>query len=325
MGPIALSIDVTDALPPEVTQGERLTISAWLFFPDDTAALGNRPVTMTLLAGGSYDKRYHHAVIPGFSGYSAAEHLAALGNVVILADHLGVGESAKAPDQTKATRQVCAAAMHAAVEAIHGRLAAGDVHPALPALSKPVRIGGGHSMGAMQTVVQQAAHRTYDAIMFLGYTTQGVHFFHGTTRVRAGDYMPPEPYVDYAENDRAAQRYNFYWDDVPEAVIRYDDTMAVPTPTRIGLDSIRLDIIKDDAAAIDVPVLFGNSERDVSPDPQGEAARFPRCTDFTMYLLPRAAHCQTYAGTRTVFWDRLHSWSRSIIPALNGLSGSDTA
>ncbi|MCW1431647.1 hypothetical protein [Novosphingobium sp. JCM 18896] len=312
MGPIALDVEVTDSLPPDVTDGKRLTISAWLFFPDDPVTLGERPVTMTLLAGGSYDKRYHHAVIPGFSGYSAAEHLAALGNVVILADHLGVGESSRAPNQSKATRQICASAMHAAVEEIHRRLAEGDVHPTLPPLAAPVRIGGGHSMGAMQTVVQQARHRTYDAIMFLGYTTQGVHFYHGTTRVRAGDYMPPEPYVDYAENDRAAQRYNFYWGDVPAQVIAFDDTLAVPTPTQIGLDSIRLDIIKEDAAAIDVPVFFGNSERDVSPDPQAEAARFSRCTDFTMYLLPHAAHCQTYAGTRQLFWDRMHGWSRSV-------------
>ncbi len=316
MGPIAVEVDVTDALPADVSQGESLAISAWLFWPDDPAVLGDRPVTMTLLAGGSYDKRYHHAVIPGFSGYSAAEHLAALGNVVILADHLGVGESSRAPDQSRGTRQVCAEAMHAAVETIHRRLAAGDIHSSLPPLADPVRIGGGHSMGAMQTVVQQAAHRTYDAIMFLGYTTQGVHFYHGTTRVRAGDFMPAEPYIDYAENDRAAQRYNFYWNDVPAEVISFDDTMAVPTPTQIGLDSIRLDIIRDDAAAIDVPVFFGNSERDVSPDPHAEAACFSRSTDFTMYLLPRAAHCQTYAGTRRLFWDCMHGWSRSILPGV---------
>lgn len=320
MGPIPLSIDVTDALPAEVTQGERLAISAWVFFPDDLSSLGERPVTMTLLAGGSYDKRYHHAQVPGLSGYSAAEHLAALGNVVLLADHLGVGESAKAPDQRKATRQVCAAAMHAAVTRLHERLAAGDVHPALPALRDPVRIGGGHSMGAMQTVIQQAAHRTYDAIMFLGYTTQGVHFYHGTTRVRAGDFIPPEPYIDYATNDRESQRYNFYWDDVPQEAILYDDSLAVETPTRMGLDSIRPDVIVDDAARIDVPVFFGNGERDVSPAPRDESARFPLCTDFTMFLLPRSAHCQTYASTRHQFWNRMHDWSRSILPLVKGSS-----
>lgn len=316
MGPIPLSFDVTDALPAEVTQGTRLAISAWLFFPDDLSLLGTRPVTMTLLAGGSYDKRYHHAVIPGHPGYSAAEHLAGLGNIVLIADHLGVGESSRAPEQKRATRQVCALAMHAAVEQFHARLGAGDLHPALPAIADPAKIGGGHSMGAMQTVVQQAAHRTFDAIMVLGYTTQGVHFFHGTTRVRAADYLPQGNYVDYATNDRAAQRYNFYWDDVPAEVIAFDDTLAVETPTQIGLDSIRTGIIVPDAALIEVPVLFANGERDVSPEPHAEASAYPRCTDFTLYLLPKSAHCQTFAGTRQRFWNRLHGWSRAVLGEL---------
>ena len=171
-------------------------------------------------------------------------------------------------------------------------------------------------MGAMQTVVQQAAHRTYDAIMFMGYTTQGVHFYHGTTRVRAGDYLPPEPWGDYGENDRESQRHNFYWNDVPADVIAHDDTLAVPTPLQIGLASIMVDVIRADAAQIDVPVFFGNGERDVSPDPHAEARFFPRCNDFTMYLLPRSAHCQTYAGTRHLFWNRMHDWSRAILPSL---------
>jgi hypothetical protein len=316
MGPIELSLDVTEALPADVTDGERLAISAWVFVPDDLTLLGERPITMTLLAGGSYDKRYHHAVIPGHPGYSAAEHLTSRGNIVLLADHLGVGGSSRAPVQAKATPQVCALAMHEAVTQFHERLAAGTIDSALPPLTNIVKIGGGHSMGAMQTVVQQAAYGTYDAIMFLGYTTQGVHFYHGTTRVRAGDYLPPEPWGDYGENDRESQRHNFYWDDVPAAVIAYDDTLAVPTPLQIGLASIVVDVIKPDAAQIDVPVFFGNGERDVSPDPRAEPGFFTRCTDFTMYLLPRSAHCQTFASARHLFWNRIHDWSRAILPCL---------
>jgi pimeloyl-ACP methyl ester carboxylesterase len=241
-----------------------------------------------------------------------AQHLAELGNIVLLADHLGVGESSKAPDQKKATRQICAQAMHAAVTQFHDRLTDGRLLPGRPPVPVFTKIGGGHSMGAMQTVIQQAAHRSYDAIMFLGYTTQGVHFYHGTTRVRAGDYMPPEPYDDYSANARADQRYNFYWDDVPQDVILFDDSQTVPTPTCIGLDSIRIDIIKPDAAQLDVPVFFGNGERDVSPDPRAESQFFPLCKDFTMYLLPRSAHCQTFAGTRHLFWNRMHDWAQTV-------------
>lgn len=312
MGPIELAFDVTDALPADASEGRRIAIAAWLFFPDDPAKLGERPVTITLLAGGSYDKRYHHAVIPGHPGYSAAEHLADLGNIVLLADHLGVGGSSRLPDQKKATRAIVALAMHAAVSQFHERLASGNLHPGLPAIADCLRIGGGHSMGAMMTVVQQAAHRSYDAIMFLGYTTQGVHFVHGENRVCAADYLPQGEAPDYSSNDRAAQRYNFHWNGVPEAVIAADDALAVETPSCIGLDSIRTDIITSDAAKIDVPVFFGNGERDVSPDPRAEAARFLLCTDFTMFLLPRSAHCQTFAETRHLFWNRLHNWAQGL-------------
>lgn len=311
-GPIEILFDVTDALPAEVTDGRTIRIASWLFFPDNLERLGKRPVTMTLLSGGSYDKRYHHAVIPGHPGYSAAEHLAGLGNIVLLADHLGVGESTRLPDQKKATRHVVALANHTAVIQFHDRLARGDLGPNIPSLTEVIRIGGGHSMGAMQTVIQQAAHRTYQGILFMGYTTQGVHFYHGQARVRAADFIPSGDYVDYASNDRSSQRYNFHWDDVSAEVIAADDAIAVETPTMIGLDSIRTDIIKPDAARIDVPVFFGHGERDVSPDLRAEARFFPLCQDFTLFVLSRSAHCQTFATTRHTFWNRIHTWAHSI-------------
>jgi pimeloyl-ACP methyl ester carboxylesterase len=312
MGPIELEFDVTGALPANVTEGRRIVISAWLFFPDDLATLGDRTITMTLLAGGSYDKRYHHVVIPEHPGYSAAEHLTGLGNIVLLTDHLGVSGSSRLPDQKKATRHTVALANHAAVTQFYERLGAGELHPDLPPIADFVRIGGGHSMGAMQTVIQQAAHRSWQAIMFLGYTAQGVHGTFEGRKFRMADLLPGGEAPDYSESDRADQRATFHFGDVPEAVMRADDAIAVATPTSIGFDSIRTDIIKPDAAQIDVPVLFANAERDVSPDPHAEAQFFPRCTDFTLFLLPGSAHCQTFANTRHIFWNRMHDWSRSL-------------
>lgn len=315
MGPIDLSFDVTQALPAEVTQGQPVRIAAWLFFPDDPALLGARPTAMTLTSGGSYDKRYHHAVVPGHPGYSAAEHLAALGNVVLLCDHLGSGESTRAPDQRLATRHVVAAANHAAVTQFYERLAKGDLHPALLALPNVLRVGGGHSMGGMMTTVQQAAHRTWDAIMIMGYTAQGVHMTRSGQKLRASQFIPATPGPDYPVNDRAAQRENFHWPDVPAEVIAADDKLSVPTPSSIGLDSIRDAIIVPDAARIDVPIYMGLGEQDVSPDPHSEPHFFPKCPDFTLHILPRSAHCQSFAGTRHRFWDRMHGWTRGLVVA----------
>ena len=69
---LSLDIDVTEALGPELTDGARTTIDAWVF-PPNQALAPEVPSTIVLLNGGSYDKRYFHFEVPGRSGYSAAE------------------------------------------------------------------------------------------------------------------------------------------------------------------------------------------------------------------------------------------------------------
>ena len=268
---------------------------------------------MVLLNGGSYDKRYFHVEIPGHPGYSTARYLADFGNIVLVPDHLGMGESTRVPTQKKATRHIAALANHAAVSQFYARLQAGDLHPDLPAISDFVKIGGGHSMGGMQTIVQQAAHRTYEGVMILGYTAQGVHFTMGGKRLRAADFLPPEgTSPDYTTNDRAKLREGFHWEDVPAEVVAADDAIAAETAASIGLDSIRTGIVVEDAAKIDVPVYLCLGERDVSPDPHAEESYFKSSTDFTLHILPRSAHCQNFASTRHEMWDRMHAWARSI-------------
>lgn len=313
MGPVSLFFDVTRALPADVTEGKPVRIAAWLFLPDDISMLGGRPVTMVLLNGGSYDKRYFHVEIKGYPGYSAAQHLARLGNIVLVPDHLGVGESTRVPKQSRATRQIVAHANHAAVEQFYANLTAGALHPALHAIPDFVKIGAGHSMGGMQTIVQQVQHRTYGAIMILGYTVQGVHFTMGGKKLRAADFLPPEgTSLDYTSNDRTPLHEGFHWDDVPAEVIAADDAIATETPAQIGLDSIRSHIVVADAAEIDVPIYLCLGERDVSPDPHAECGHFRKSPDFTLHILPRSGHCQNFAGTRHRMWNRMHSWARSI-------------
>lgn len=312
MQPIPMNFDVTDALPANVTKGTRISIAAWLFIPEHPSAIGDKPVSMVLLSGGSYDKRYFHCEVPGRSGYSAAAHLASLGNIVLVPDHLGVGDSTRLPDQKQATRQIVALANHAAVTQFYALLARGDLHPDLPPLADFARIGGGHSMGGMQTVIQQAQHRTYDAVMILGYTAQGVHFTMGGKKMRAADFLPEGEAEDYTRNEREPLHEGFHWDDVPDDVIAYDDSIATETPSMIGLDSIRTGIIVEDAAKIDVPVYFCLGERDVSPDPHGEPAFFRQSADFTLHILPRSGHCENFASTRHRMWNRMHHWARGL-------------
>jgi alpha-beta hydrolase superfamily lysophospholipase len=310
MGPIPLTFDVTEALAREVTQGVRASIAAWLFVPD--APLGPRPVVMALLNGGSYDKRYFHAEIPGHSGYSAAEYLAALGNIVLLPDHLGIGESSRVADDTLATRQIVARANHAASKQFLDRLGAGDLHPRLPALHDVMKIGGGHSMGGMQIITQQAEFASYDAVMILGYTLLGVHLTIDGVPTRADSPSFSQRRANTPQEGRAALRETFHWDDVPADVIAADEALAVPTPANIGLASLKTDVIKDDAAKIAAPVFLCFGERDVSPDPHGEPACYRGSPDITLHLLARSGHCHHFASTRYRLWNRMHHWAGGI-------------
>ena len=169
-------------------------------------------------------------------------------------------------------------------------------------------------MGGMLTTIQQACHRTYDAIMVLGYTAQGVHGHYNGRQIRTSTFLPAnhQP-ADYTSNDRLSQRENFHWEDVPAEVIAADDALAVETPSQIGVVSIYTGIIAEEAARIDVPVFLGLGERDVSPDPAAESLFFRNSTDFTRYILPRSAHCQSFAGTRHLFWNRMHSWAHGLV------------
>lgn len=315
MGPVLLSFDVTGGLPDEVTGGQQTRIAAWLFLPDDLTLLGAKPVTMVLLNGGSYDKRYYHVEIPGHPGYSAAEYLAGLGNIVLVPDHLGVSDSSRVPDQKKATRFVVAQAMDCAVRQFYRQLSEGTLHDSLPALADFHRIGGGHSMGAMMTIIQQANHRTYEAAMILGYTADGVHMTSNGTTFRAADMLPPgglEIAGDYTSGPREGMHESIHWEDVPSEVIAADDANAVETPSQIGFVSVWTGIIREEAAQLDVPLYICLGERDVSPNPHAEPTFYSACTDMMLHILPRSGHCQNFAGTRHQMWDRMHGWSRCI-------------
>lgn len=309
--PIDLRIDVSDALPVSITGGDPLHIAAWVFLPD---ALPEKPTVITLFNGGTYDRRYFHFEVPGHSGegYSCAEYLRARGHIVIVPDHLGIGDSDRAKDQMLATRDVAARAHHTAIERIYEQLRDGTI----AAIPDFVKIGGGHSMGGFMTITQQAAHRTYDLCLILGYTADGVHLTIGDRLVRIdpGAVDPTQP--DYAKRDRTALRSTFHWDDVAGDVLAVDDALLVDVPYVLSAQSITTGIVTADAAKIDVPIYINLGERDVSPNPHAEPGYYTACRDITLHILPRSGHCQNFATTRVEMYDRIDRWVRDQAGAL---------
>ena len=304
---IDLRLDVSDALPKAVTSGEPLHIAAWVFVPEAVPVV---PTVVTLFSGGTYDRRYFHFDVPGRSDYSMAEYLRSRGHIVVLPDLLGVGASDRAKVQMQATRAVAAAASHAAVEQIYERLHEGSLSASLPAIKQFVKIGGGHSMGGFMTITQQAAHRTFDLCLILGYTADAVHLTIGGQFVRADPGGIDTSQPDYGSSKRSVLRDTFHWDDVPADVLAVDDSLAVDVPYLIGSQAATAGIVRDDAAAIDVPIYINLGERDVSPDPHAEPGFYKASRDITLHILPRSAHCQNFANTRVEMYDRIDRWVR---------------
>jgi len=314
MSYIAVRIDVTDALPKEVTEGARIEIAVWVFPPASDRA-PDLPTSIVLMNGGTYDKRYHHFHVPGKDDYSAAEALAGRGHLVILPDHLGVGESSRLPDQKKATRRIAALANHAAVSETYRRLADGTLDPSLAPIPRFFKAGGGHSMGGSQSLAQQAEFETYDSLMVIGYSAIGVHI-PTPNGPMSGDLVPRRA-DDYPLESHEAMSYNFHWDDVPQDVRDVDNALAVPVPQEISFAAIQPAAALEDAGAIRVPVYICLGERDVSPRPYDEPGCYHSSKDVTLHILPQSGHCQTFASTRMQMVNRIDGWIRSL-PAVQG-------
>ncbi|MDR2857621.1 MAG: hypothetical protein LBV50_07210 [Novosphingobium sp.] len=128
----------------------------------------------------------------------------------------------------------------------------------------------------------------------------------------------------------AALAWGFHYDDVPPEVIEQDlshyESIAegfVPgmkpsregdpapwnsytTPGEATRFTLTPGIVAPEAAAIAVPVLSAMGERDLVVDPLGEARAFRSAASFDLFICPRMGHMHNFAGTRALFWERIH-------------------
>jgi pimeloyl-ACP methyl ester carboxylesterase len=308
MGYIPTLIDVTEGLPPEIGGGDRLLISAWVFIPVHVRRVDGRCVAIVMLNGATYDKRYWHASVPGHSGYSMAEYLQDRGNVVVLLDHLGVGESSRPSNGYLVDRHIAANASQIAVTEIFDRLAKGQLDPSVPPLSPFLKVGVGHSLGGMQLITQQAAYRTFDRIAITGYTAIGVHMVqngeHKSGYLGPIDHSRP----GYVTVSHDLVRETFFFPDVADDVLAVDTALTVNVPYVLIVQSSTAGIITNEAGEISVPVYICLGEIDVSPDPYSEPSYFRSSPQVTLHVLKRSGHCQVFASTRAEMFARINRW-----------------
>ena len=277
------------------------------------AVLGSPRPVLVCLPGGSYTRHYFDLDVSGHLGYSFAAYATARGFPVLAFDMLGTGESTR-PDHD--------IDMHHQAEAI--AVALGQL-PDLIGQGGPF-VAVGHSMGGYVAMLQQAAHRSYDALAILGTTNQHVAPLALPAEVIAGAATRegrtaiaeqiaagiPDAYID---NSRGALLSWFHLDDVPRAVVDADlaSTQTV-VPRRCAANASVPGITAEAAGSIDVPVFLAYGDVDVSPAPHLEPGYFPQSPDVSLYVLAGSGHCHNMSNTRNVLWDRLLDWCDTVCP-----------
>jgi pimeloyl-ACP methyl ester carboxylesterase len=191
-------------------------------------------------------------------------------------------------------------------------------------------------------VVQQGRHHSYDGVGVLGYSplrTQpptapglpplALPWVPRDTEPSDG-VIPNGPALAAAAHGAATEAeavpmaWGFHYDDVESAVVRRDleDYPArhgdVPPwgsatiPGTAVLWCLAPGSTLTEAAAIRCPVLVALGERDVLVDPRGDVRAYESAPSVDFFVCPRMAHMHNFAGTRELFWRRLHTWAEWV-------------
>jgi pimeloyl-ACP methyl ester carboxylesterase len=284
-------------------------LRGWLREPS-SAWPGPRTPLIYCLAGGRCTNAYFDLPVDGLAGWSMAGYLADRGAIVVALDHLGVGASSPVDDIFLVTPRVLAAVHDHALRTIKDRL-----DPDL------LIVGLGHSMGGMVAAVQQARHRSFDALAVLGHGGDGLPQFIDGGRQSAGDVLHDRlPAIARARAAGPAPPgdgprlppNSFFLPDVPRAVRDAFLGQQGELLPSCGLAALIPGSADADKAAINVPLFLGFGDHDLTTDYTGSLARYRSVTDATLFVLNGSAHCHNQAVTRTLLWDRISRWISSI-------------
>ena len=323
----------------EPGSGSRHLLRGWVCAPRDPDP-SQRTVVAYCLAGGKCTTRYFDLHVGGHEGYSMAEHLARRGAVVVALDHPGVGASSPVDDACLLTPPVVAGAHHHAVGEVTAALAAGTLAPDLAPVQVARILAVGHSMGGMLAVVQQARHRSFDALAVLGHGGDGLPAFLTADERAVLDVVPDAP-TEGSPDERyeriaalarlraAAAEANggpdgrrrlppgsFFAQDVPRAVRDAFVTQQTELLHACGLTSMIPGATDPEKAAIAVPLFLAFGDQDLTGDPMGCLAKYGAATDATLFVLADSGHCHNQASRRAELWDRMWRWVKALVPRI---------
>jgi alpha-beta hydrolase superfamily lysophospholipase len=310
----------------------RLHTAASVHLPDRV----DGPLTLLFgFPGGGFGRRYYD--VQKMPGYSQAEHHTAQGFGFVACDHLGVGDSDQ-PDTFSLTYENLAQANHATSQAVEAGLREGRLLDGVGPIEVATTVGMGQSMGGCLLTVQQANHRTFDGVAFLGWSGISTNF-PAPDGGRISYPMPPRgtdlrPIADkvlgVVAPDDSHYRFCFHWPDEEPALMEadlssykpYTDVVRGDASTPWGSATVPAcavtmmtpSAVGEEAAAIDVPVLVGSGERDTVPDPWLEPTAYRSSSHVELVVIPRMAHMHNFAHTRALLWEAIGQFAQGIQP-----------
>jgi pimeloyl-ACP methyl ester carboxylesterase len=273
---------------------------ATVYLPERLAV----PATVIVAFPGAGMTR-HYFDITARPGYSQAGHHVADGVIFISCDHLGAGDSSH-PAADALDFAGLAAANNLATTTLIDGLRMGTLADGLPPIDIDKVVGVGHALGAGVLTVQQARHRTFDAVALLGWSA-------------VVNIMPlPDTVDEQVEAELSAADHDFSRDLSCD-----DDGARAPwrSSTVPGCASAAFapGVVAVDAAAIDVPVLVGCGRHDAVPEPLAEPAAYRRSSLVTVSVIDDLAHLHNLSANRAALWDRLSDFACVVRPRVSAL------
>jgi pimeloyl-ACP methyl ester carboxylesterase len=268
--------------------------------------------------GGGMSGRYFE-----ITGFDMAAHLAASGMVVVTIDHPAIGDSDVPDDPWTLTAEVVADADAAGTAWVLDQIRNGSLVDGLPPLSDVVPVGVGHSMGAMLVVYQQARHRPYERLVLLGHSGRGL------PEVLTAEELSIAGVTDEIRKRIVdLTRVRFESNPLPVGTTAASEfllgpnvpaeTVAAIGETRsallavCGLNSMIPGSHDPELAAIDVPVMLGVAEFDITGPTHETPKWLSGSRDVTLYVQPGAFHNANVAASRVQLWDRVISWMSTV-------------
>lgn len=288
------------------------------------AQLAQPAIAFVCLPGGGMSRRYYDlATGDDATSFSFVRQMTARGFVVATLDYLGIGESDRPQDGYALTPELLARANAHVTATVIERLRRGDGAPGLAPQPQLQTIGLGHSMGAMMTIVQQAAFGQHQAIALLGFSTRGLpEYLSPEARamdaaarradvVRLARAAFKDPYPMIQRTPGSSELYASARAD-PRAAEAIKPALQplLPVPS---FTSMLPGNVAVEAARLEVPVLLGLGEFDMAGPPHQAPCAFTGSRDVTLQIYPGTGHSHFVFPVRMEVFSRIATWARSVI------------